>query len=145
MSGPPELFPRRRYRRMAFFAGVGVALLGGTELVGWLFHHEALKTLIPGSVFQINPNIAAGILLCGATLSLFSRKTLTNPIRICTTAIASTVIILSALTMGEFFLGWDLGINHWLLGVAIPHAERMTPITALVFALAGSPFSRRLS
>ena len=101
---------------MALFAGVGVALLGATALAGWLLHNEALKTIIPGADVPIKPNIATGMLLCGAALSLLSRKTLTNPIRICTAAMATTVITLSALTVGEFLLGWDLGIDQWLMG-----------------------------
>ena len=127
---------------MALFAGVGVALLGGTVLAGWLLHNEALKTIIPGSDVPIKPNIATGMLLCGAALSLLSRKTLTKPIRICTAAIAITVITLSALTVGEFLFGWDLGIEQWLIGdvpaaLGIPHPGRMSPITALCFALVG--------
>jgi PAS domain S-box-containing protein len=142
MSGPSELSRRRRYRTMALFAGVGVALLGGTVLAGWLLHNEALKTIIPGSDFPIKPNIATGMLLCGTALSLLSRKTLTKPIRICTAAIAITVITLSALTVGEFLLGLDLGIEQWLIGdvpaaLGIPHPGRMSPITALCFALVG--------
>jgi hypothetical protein len=127
---------------MALFAGVGVALLGGTVLAGWLLHNEALKTIIPGSDVPIKPNIATGMLLCGTALSLLSRKTLTKPIRICTAAIATTVITLSALTVGEFLLGWNLGIEQWLIGevpaaLVIPHPGRMSPITALCFALVG--------
>lgn len=93
MSGPSELSRRRRARTMALFAGVGVALLGATALAGWLLHAEALKTIIPGSNYPIKPNIATGMLLCGAALSLLSGKTLGKPIRICTAAIAITVIL----------------------------------------------------
>src|SRR5450432_574556 len=142
MSGPSELSRRRRARTMALFAGVGVALLGATALAGWLLHAEALMTIIPGSNYPIKPNIAAGMLLCGAALSLLSGKTLGKPIRICTAAIAITVITLGALTLGEFLLGWDLGIEQWLVGdvpaaLGIPHPGRMPPIAALCFALLG--------
>ena len=127
---------------MALFAGISVALLGAAALTGWLLHNEALKTIIPGSVVPIKPNIATGMLLCGAALSLLSRKTLTNPIRICTAAMATTVIILSALTVGEYAGGWDFGIEQWLMGeapavLAISHSGRMSPITALSFVLVG--------
>ncbi len=142
MSVPPELSRRWRGRTMALFSGVCVALLGGIALAGWLLHNEALKTIIPGSDVPIKPNIASGMLLCGAALSLLSRKTLTNPIRICTAAIATTVIILGALTLGEFCLGWDLGIDHWLIGdvagaLGNSHPGRMPPLTALNFVLVG--------
>src|SRR6202011_5723536 len=108
-------FRRQFHRAFALIPGVGVALLGALVLAGWLLHVEALKSIIPGAD-PMKPNMAAAILLCGTALSLLSRKTLTKPIRICTAAIAATVIILSALTIGEYVLGWDLGIEHWLVG-----------------------------
>ena len=127
---------------IALTAGVSVALLGCAILAGWLLHNEALKTIIPWSHEPIKPNLAAGMLLCGAALSLLSRKTLTNPIRICAAAMATTVITLSALTVVEYFLDWDLGIEHWLIGdvpaaLGISHPGRMSPITAMSFVLMG--------
>jgi len=82
------------------------------------------------------------MLLCGAALSLLSRKTLSKPIRIGTAVVAATVIILSALTIGEYFLGWDFGIEQWLIGqhaavLGDSHPGRMAPITALCFLVAG--------
>jgi PAS domain S-box-containing protein len=144
-----QISPRRirRGQITALYIGISVALLGGAILTGWLFHIEALKTIFPGSEDPIKPNIATGFLLCGAALSLLSRKTLTNPIRICTAAIAITVIILSALTVGEYFFGWDLGIEQWLIGevpagLEISHPGRMSPLTALCFILVGVALSK---
>ena len=90
----------------------------------------------------MKPNMAAALLLCGAALSLLSRKTLTKPIRACTAAIAETVITLSALTIGEYLFDRDLGIEHWLMGDVragggVPHPGRMEPITAVCFILVG--------
>jgi len=117
-----------------------VALLGALALTGWVLHVEVLKRIIPGAE-PIRPNVATGMFLCGAALSLLSRKTLTKPIRICTAAIAAMVIILSTLTIGEYLIGWDLGIEHWLIDVPAdlknPHPGRMTPITATCFVLMG--------
>jgi PAS domain S-box-containing protein len=136
-----ELPSRQFHRAFALIPGVGVALLGALALAGWVLHVEALKSIIPGAD-PMKPNMAAAILLCGAALSLLSRKTLTKPIRICTAAIAATVIILSALTIGEYIFGWDLGIEHWLVGdiradLEVPHPGRMAPITAACFILVG--------
>jgi PAS domain S-box-containing protein len=110
-------------------------------LAGWVLHIEALKSIIPGAD-PMKPNMAAAILLCGAALSLLSRKTLTKPIRIGAAAIAATVIILSALTIGEYVFNRDLGIEHWLVGdiradLEVPHPGRMAPITATCFILVG--------
>src|SRR3984893_14488932 len=132
---------RQFHRAFALIPSVGVALLGALTLAGWMLHVEALKRIIPGAD-PIKPNVATGMLLCGAALSLLSRKTLTKPVRICTAAIATTVIILSALTIGEYLLNWDLRIEQWLIG-DVPadlrnlHPGRMTPITAACFILVG--------
>jgi PAS domain S-box-containing protein len=142
IADPSELPGRQFHRAFALIPGVGVALLGALVLAGWVLHVEALKSIIPGAD-PMKPNMAAAILLCGAALSLLSRKTLTKPIRICTAAIAATVIVLSALTIGEYVFGWDLGIDHWLIGnvradLENPHPGRMAPITAVCFILVGA-------
>src|SRR6202011_2443509 len=108
-------FRRQFHRAFALIPGVGVALLGALVLAGWVLHIEAFKSIIPGAA-PMKPNMAAAIFLCGAALSLLSRKTLTKPIRICAAAIGTTVIILSALTIGEYVFSRDLGIEHWLIG-----------------------------
>jgi PAS domain S-box-containing protein len=136
-----ELSRLRFHRTFARIASASVVLLGGLALVGWVLHVEALKRIIPGSD-PMKPNMATTILFCGAALLVLSRKRLTRPTRICTAAIATTVIILSALTIGEYFLDWDLGIEQWLIGNApvdaeIPHPGRMAPITAACFVLVG--------
>jgi len=141
MTESSELPSRQFHRAFALIPSVGVALLGALALAGWLLHVEALKSIIPGAD-PMKPNMAAAILLCGAALSLLSRKTLTKPVRICTAAIAATVIILSALTIGEYLFNRDLGIEHWLIGdvradLEGPHPGRMTPITAACFILVG--------
>ncbi|MEY2577757.1 MAG: hypothetical protein QOI49_581 [Verrucomicrobiota bacterium] len=142
IADPSELPGRQFHRAFALIPGVGVALLGALVLAGWVLQVEALKSIIPGAG-PMKPNMAAAILLCGAALSLLSRKTLTKPIRICSAAIAATVIILSALTIGEYVFGWDLGIEHWLIGdvradLENPHPGRMAPITAVCFILVGA-------
>jgi hypothetical protein len=141
MTNSSELPRRQFHRALALVASVGVTLLGALPLAGWVLHVEALKSIIPGAD-PMKPNMAAAILLCGAALSLLSRKTLTKPIRACTAAIAATVITLSALTIGEYLFDRDLGIEHWLIGnvradVEVPHPGRMEPITATCFILVG--------
>jgi len=141
MTEPSELPSRRFHRAFALIPSVGVALLGALALAGWLLHVEALKAIIPGAN-PMKPNMAAAILLCGAALSLLSRKTLTKRVRFCTAAIAATVITLSALTIGEYLFDQDLGIEHWLIGdvrvdLEVPHPGRMEPVTAVCFILVG--------
>ncbi|MEY2585206.1 MAG: hypothetical protein QOD80_1232, partial [Verrucomicrobiota bacterium] len=138
---PSELPGRQFHRAFALIPGVGVALLGALVLAGWVLHVEALKSIIPGAA-PMKPNMATAILLCGVALSLLSRKTLTKLTRTCTAAIATTVIILSVLTIAEYVFDRDLGIEHWLMGdvqadLENPHPGRMAPITAVCFILVG--------
>jgi PAS domain S-box-containing protein len=136
-----ELPSRPFHRAFALIPGVGVALLGAVVLAGWVLQVEALKSLIPGAD-PMKPNMAAAILLCGAALSLLSRKALTKPIRIGAAALAATVTLLSALTIGEYLFDRDVGIEHWLIGGVgadpeVPHPGRMAPVTATCFILVG--------
>ena len=90
----------------------------------------------------MKPNMATAILFCGVALSFLSRKTLTESVRIFAAAMAVMVIILSALTIGEYLFDCDLGIEHWLIGdvpanLETPHPGRMAPITAVCFILVG--------
>jgi len=77
----------RRNRAFALFASFSVALLGGVASAGWLFHNEALKSIIPGAA-PIKPNMAVGMLLCGGALALLSRRKVAMPIRIGAMAMA---------------------------------------------------------
>ena len=142
MSGPSELSRLRRARLVALVAGVSVILLGGVALAGWLFHVEALKSIIPGGAL-IKPNMAAGFSLCGVILTLLSLRTPAPSIRSCARGIAAIVIVLVALTLGEHFFGWNFPIEQWFIGnlpdpSGASHPGRMAPVSALGFLLGGS-------
>ena len=127
-----RIFPR--------IASASLALVGGAVLVGWLLQIEILKRVLPGAP-AMKPNLAAGFLLCGTALALVSRKTLTKPVRICAMAMAAIVAVGAGLTLGEYFFGWNLPIEQWLIGnadSATSHPGRITPASALAFLLAGS-------
>jgi PAS domain S-box-containing protein len=142
MSGPFDLSRLRRARLSALITGVSIITLGGAALAGWLFHIEALKSIIPGGAL-IKPNMAAGFALCGGVLTLLSGRTPSPLIRSCASGIAAVVIVLVALTLGEHFFGWNFPIEQWLIG-SLPgpsgtsHPGRMAPVSALGFLLGGS-------
>src|SRR5438477_4536724 len=126
----------------ARLAGISTGLLGASVLLGWFLKNEMLKSIIPGAP-PMKPNMAAGFLLCGAALAILSSKMLSKPVRICAMAMAATVVVLAALTLGEHFLAWDLPIEQWLIGnvpgaLETSHPGRMTSPSALGFFLAGS-------
>ena len=131
-----------RGRIFALTAGMFVCGVGVVALTGWGVNSETLKSIIPGSA-PMKPNMAAAFLLCGTALGIVSRRKLHKPIRICAMAIAATVVVLAALTLGEYFFGWDLPIEHWLIGnfsgaPETSHPGRMASASALGFFLAGS-------
>jgi PAS domain S-box-containing protein len=142
MTGHPELLHGQLKRTFARIAGVNIALLGGAALTGWLLRIEALKCIVPGAT-PMKPNMAVGLLLCGTALALLSGKKLAKPTRICTAVMAATVILVAALTLGEYFFDWSLGIGQWLIeggwaaqGSSLP--SRVSPATAFCFVLVGS-------
>ena len=108
----PESPHWRSNPTFALIAAISVVLLGVVVLIGWLFHIEAFKCVIPGSA-PMKPNMAGGFLLCGAALALLSGKKMAKPIRVCALAVAVVVIGLTAVTLGEHFSGWDFGTDQW--------------------------------
>jgi PAS domain S-box-containing protein len=148
----PQSF--RRHSVIAPIAGMVAALMGGGALLGWWLSNEGLKSIVPGSS-PMKPNIAAGMLLCGGVLVLLSLTRSAKPTRVGAAAAGIIVLVLGGLTLGEHFLGWNLGIDGWLIRSGANETSqmlRMAPSTALCFVLTGAMFfgqsgwlSRRLS
>src|SRR5205085_3041117 len=104
--------------------------------------NESLKSIVPGSS-PLKPNIAAGILLCGGALAFLSLTRSAKPARICAALSGIIVLLLGGLTLGEHFLGWNLGIDQWLVSQGAngtPEVLRMSSATALCFVLMGILF-----
>ena len=130
-------------RIFAHIAGIVAMLLGGAALLGWGINNESLKSIVPGSS-PMKPNIAAGVLLCGAALAFLALTRSSKPARLCAAAAGIMVFILGGLTLGEHFVGWNLGIDQWLVRPAVNETSpilRMAAATALCFVLTGILFS----
>ena len=133
--------PRFMRRNLIFplSAGAAAALMGGGALLGWWLNNESLKSIVSGSN-PLKPNIAAGILLCGAALAFLSLTRSSEPAQICSALSGIIVLALGGLTLAEHFFGWNLGIDQWLIQ---PRANettqmlRMVPATAICFVLMG--------
>ena len=129
-------------RVFAHIAGTAAVLLGGGAFLGWWLNNESLKSIVPGSS-PMKPNIAAGILLCGGALAFLSLTRSAKPARICAALSGIIVLLLGGLTLGEHFLGWNLGIDQWLVPQGANRTSevlRMGPATALCFVLVGILF-----
>ncbi|MEI6226770.1 MAG: PAS domain S-box protein, partial [Deltaproteobacteria bacterium] len=112
---------------------VGVAVL-----VGWALDLPTLKSVLPG-VVSMKANTALGFVLAGLSLSLRERG---RASRITTGALAGATALLGFLTLVEYALGVNLGIDQFLfreaagtVGTLSP--GRMAPTTAVSFLLVG--------
>lgn len=137
MSSQTEL---RLARRGRFFARAGAflaSLLGAVSLVGWWLNVEVFKSIVPGST-PLKPNIAAGMLLAGASVALLSQRSVTKSVRTFALALAVVIIGLAAITLAEHFCGWNVGIDRWLFHSVQERSDRMMPTTAFCFLLMGT-------
>jgi PAS domain S-box-containing protein len=130
---PPKLFAR--------LAGSFVCLLGLVVLMGWALDIAPCKSVFPG-LATMKANTAVGLALCGSALALLSGERRWTTRRLTTSTIALAVVILGALTLGEYFFGWNVGIDQFLFRdeiktIGISQPGRMSPATAFCFILTG--------
>jgi PAS domain S-box-containing protein len=135
----------RRLSQFVIGCSVLAVAFGLWVLMGWIFHIQIVKSILPGQV-AVKANAAIGFVLLGLALWI-SRKELPAGVSSWTlvarisAALVSTLGLFSFL---EFLWGWDLGIDQ-LLFIAGPEdilgsvrPGLMSPITAWGFFLLGS-------
>jgi PAS domain-containing protein len=115
--------------------------MGVVVLVGWIAGLAALTTVMPG-LASMKPNTALGFLLAGAALALSARDG--HPMRDrLRSGLAGLVALLGLLTVAEYLLGVDLGIDNLLLSVPPDPVAgnaprgRMALATAMGFSCCG--------
>jgi PAS domain S-box-containing protein len=135
----PEPRESPRSRSLARALGLVTAVVGVLVLIGWATDGAGLKSVLPGLV-TMKANTATGMLLCGVSLALLSRRGVEKPIRYIAAAAALVALALGALTLVEYLVGRDLGIDQWLfidtknpIGTSTP--GRMSPASSLSFVL----------
>jgi len=130
-----------RFKSLSKAASLATSLLGALVLLGWMFDLVALKSVLPGLV-TMKVNTALAFLLAG--LSLWVRRE--KPVAQRTGRLAQTcalaVALVGLLTLSQYLLGWDLGIDQLLFQEPVEAAGtsspgRMAPLTALNFILLG--------
>jgi PAS domain S-box-containing protein len=131
---------RRRLVRFSGIAGAIVALSALAVLIGWSAHSPAL-TQMRLRWPAIQPNVAVGLLLCGASLFLFSDEQAGNGTRIVARALAALALIFGLVTLLEYLYGVDLLIDRIFFPSRLQgaHPGRIAPADAaeLVFASIG--------
>jgi len=131
------------WKALARGAGLAGAAIGLIALSGWLLDSAILKSLHPDWV-AMKANTALGFFLAGAALWLKGREAeqIASPWLRVVPVLSATVGLLGLLTLLEFILGRDLGIDQWLFQEA-PDAiktlapGRMAPASALCFLSLG--------
>ena len=131
----------QRLKAFAKIIGGFLFVAGVIVLLGWAFDIPLLKSVFPGLV-TMKANTAIGMALSGMALALLSREKVGAPLRFCTAVLAVVVIALGSLSLGEYFLGLNLGIDELLFRDAIKSVGtsqpgRMSPSSAFCFVLAG--------
>src|SRR5687767_12081261 len=117
---------------------------GGLVLIGWLLDVPSLKSVWPGQV-TMKANAALAFVFGGCALWMLGADpadSFAGRRRRIGQVFACIVASIGLLTLGEYFFGWDLGIDQWLFHDAhgpaeTPHRGRMPHITALNFAVIG--------
>jgi hypothetical protein len=137
----------RRYLVFTHVTSLTAIVVGSLVLLGWQLEIALLKSLLPGYA-TMKPNTAACFVLAGAALWLprvgpgqmdngDSRRTSVAQ------ACAALVALVGLLTLGEYLLNLNIGLDE-LLFRDTPHPAhltppgRMAPVTALAFVLLGS-------
>jgi PAS domain S-box-containing protein len=122
------------------FCGMAVALLGLAVLTGWTLDVAILKSVLPGLV-TMKANTALGLFLAGVSLLAVGAGNQASPARRGVQLIAAVaVMLLGLLTLGEYVLAVEVGIDQ-LLFTAPPEADshappgRMALATTVGFAL----------
>jgi PAS domain S-box-containing protein len=146
VAAPPAAPQAPSLNQWSSFVCFGAALSTGVGLLclaGWMFDISILKSGFPGLV-QIKANTAVCLILLGVALWLRKAKTKQTGGRILVAqALAGLAAVIGLASLGEYFFGWDLGIDQ-LLFVESPNAigtirpGLMAPINALNLLLLGS-------
>jgi PAS domain S-box-containing protein len=141
MNHPLQIGPVRSGKRLPALCGACAVLLGSLVLGGWVCDIGGLKGGFPG-LAPIAANTAFAMLLAGLSLWQLRIEGAGLIRRRIGQVFALLVTLIGALTLAEYVLGRDLGIDplvFWSVGGPLESAERgrMAPATAGMFAYLG--------
>ncbi|MBF0516164.1 MAG: PAS domain S-box protein, partial [Nitrospirae bacterium] len=123
-------------------SSVFVVVCGVLVIVGWIGGFHALRILFISPV-AMKINTALAFVLTGLSLWLIQDNRVTSSRRFISKSLALAAALMGFMTLLEFLLNLDIGIDQALI-YDIPNAPltsnpgRMSPITAVEFVLIGS-------
>ncbi len=125
----------------ALVVGLSAITVGIAVLIGWQFDIPVLKSVLPSFV-TMKANTAGGFILAGLSLVLWTRPSRSAVARPLALVCAGLTALLGLLTLVQYLLGLDLGIDQALFrdragaaGALWP--GRMPPAAAINFLLLG--------
>jgi PAS domain S-box-containing protein len=128
-------------RRGSQLAACAVVAFGALVLLGWGLDVAALKSVVPGLV-TMKVNTAFCFIFSGVALALLREERSNRRRRRLAAGMVWVVLAICTVTLAEYLLARDLGIDQWLIAepqiAGFPAAPgRMALTSALGFALAG--------
>jgi PAS domain S-box-containing protein len=129
----------RPSQRIARIASSIIILVGCLVLIGWSLDISVLKSIVPGAA-TMKANTALCFILVGISLGLQTR--IRRPRTRLAQGCAIAVLTIGALTLSQYALGRNLGIDQLLfqddpVSSATSHPGRMGANTAINFVLSG--------
>ncbi len=117
-----------------------VGVVAVAVLAGWVLDIAALKSVLPG-LATMKVNTACGFLMSVVALWLLHASALGSRAVLVARVLAAVVFFLGGLTLAEYLLGIDVGIDQFVSRAGDPgilHPSRMSAATALGFFLLGA-------
>lgn len=130
------------FRRSTAFCAWAAIVTGCVVLLGWALDVHALKNLVPGTV-SMKAGTAAALASLGASLLLLRTPDPRGRRRAAAAACALFPLALGLAVLGEYVLGWDLGIDELPFrddlsrAAGSAHPGRFAPTTAASLVLMG--------
>lgn len=139
-AGDPRLIGL--FETVADILSLATLLLGVSVFTGWALDIPALKSVFPGLVTMKVNTALVFILLSAAGLMLRSKRMHKPGYRLSARICSSISILIGALILFEYALGWDVGIDQLIIkegpdAAFTTYPGRPSPLTALNFVLIG--------
>lgn len=125
----------------ASFGSLGVMVVGGLILAGWVLDNEPLRSLYQGNL-TLKANAALGLVLTGLSLRLLLIGPSNRLVHAVQQATALSAGLIGLVTLAQDGTGWNFGIDLLLMHSAGLDAGtlapgRMSPNTAVMLSLCG--------
>ncbi len=136
-----EVCTQRRGQQIARIASLTVILVGCAVLIGWMLDLESLKSVISGAA-TMKVNTALCFVGAGISLRLLAHRSRSSRKARIVNGWAIAITIVALLTICQYVLGWNLGIDELIFrdwnSPATSHPGRMGVNTAINFGLTGA-------